>query len=114
MASKEAYRPSRSDLSNTAYLPPTQQLADQAASVQEPLSRAKWQFVDCVCLKHVMHVLVQTLLLENIANCIVEIWRKLSLSLLSVGKRLAPGVVDLIVPAVCEALANLSLEAMIV
>jgi hypothetical protein len=60
------------------------------------------------------HVLVETLLLENIADCVVEIWRKLSLGLFGVCKRFTPGVVDLIVPAAAEALANLGLQAMIV
>src|SRR5690242_20811443 len=42
------------------------------------------------------------------------LFRSFSLSLLGVGERLAPGIVDLIVPAIREPPANLGLKAVVV
>src|SRR6185369_9895865 len=107
IAGTETYWPSRSELGDTAKLPATHQLADKSTLVKEPLAWTKRQFVDRICLKHMLHVLVETLFLQSITGCIVEIWRKLSLSLFGVSKRFTPGVVDLIVPTAAEALAHI-------
>src|SRR5215211_3639471 len=59
-------------------------------------------------------VLVEAFFLLHVANCVVEVWRELGLGLFGVRKGLTPGVVNLVVPATCEPLAYLSLQAVIV
>src|SRR6185436_5232350 len=90
------------------------QFGRPAAAAPEALARSKGKFVNEVRFDDMLHVLAQTFLLERVTEGVVEIRRKLSLGLLGVGERLTPGVIDLIVVAVTQALPYFGLESVII
>ena len=58
-------------------------------------------------------ILVIALLLERVADGVIQIRREFGLRLFGVREGFTPGVVDLVVPAVGQALADLSLQPVV-
>src|SRR5688500_19183123 len=107
----ERDRPARTDLSNAADLPTTEELAGDAAAVPETLAWTNRKLIDEVALENVLNVLIETFLLPGIAGGIIEVWSEFSLSLFGVGECFAPGVFDLVVPATSEPLPDFGLQS---